>query len=163
LYPLFTGDVDTKPAADLIFTKDSFMLRAFFVTTAILVSFGAIAEDAWPRTAKLYFIEPADGATITGKVVVKFGLTGLGVAPAGVDKPNTGHHHILVDTDAPTGIDLQNPLQQDDEHRHFGGGQTETVLDLKPGPHTLQLILGDQNHVPRDPPLVSQKIKIVVK
>jgi hypothetical protein len=151
LYPLFTGDVDTKPAADLIFTKDSFMLRAFFVTTAILVSFGAIAEDAWPRTAKLYFIEPADGATITGKVVVKFGLTGLGVAPAGVDK------------DAPTGIDLQNPLQQDDEHRHFGGGQTETVLDLKPGPHTLQLILGDQNHVPRDPPLVSQKIKIVVK
>jgi hypothetical protein len=121
------------------------------------------AEDFWPQGAKVYFIEPSDGETVTGNVTVKFGLVGLGVAPAGVDKPKTGHHHILVDADAPQGPELQEPLTMDEHHRHFGGGQTETTLDLPPGPHTLQLIMGDMNHVPHDPPLESQKITITVK
>jgi hypothetical protein len=123
----------------------------------------ASAEDFWPPDAKVYFIEPADGAVVEGKVTVKFGLSGLGVAPAGVDKPKTGHHHVLVDTDPPQGAELQEPLIMDEHHRHFGGGQTETMLALPPGPHTLQLIVGDMNHVPHDPPLISQKITITVQ
>jgi hypothetical protein len=123
----------------------------------------AAAEDFWPEGAKVYFIEPSDGAVINGKVTVKFGLSGLGVAPAGVDKPKTGHHHILVDTDAPQGPDLGGPLVADEHHRHFGGGQTETTLDLPSGPHTLQLIVGDMNHVPHDPPLISEKITVTVQ
>jgi hypothetical protein len=124
----------------------------------------ALAESPWPANAKIYFIEPANGAVINGKVTVKFGLAGLGVAPAGVDKPNTGHHHLLIDIDAPTGEKLSQPIPPPDAHvRHFGGGQTETALDLPPGKHTLQLILGDSAHVPHDPPLVSEKITIEVK
>jgi Domain of unknown function (DUF4399) len=123
----------------------------------------AKADDFWPKDAKVYFIEPADGATITGKVTVKFGLAGLGVAPAGVDKPKTGHHHILVDADLPQGAELQDPIMMDEHHRHFGGGQTETVLELSPGQHTLQLLMGDTNHVPHDPPLASEKITITVQ
>lgn len=123
----------------------------------------ALAESPWPSTARVYFIEPANGAVVTGKVTVKFGLSGLGVAPAGVEKPNTGHHHLLVDTDAPTSAKLDQPLPVDAHVRHFGGGQTETVLDLPPGRHTLQLMVGDANHIPHNPPLTSQKIEIEVK
>ena len=132
-------------------------------TTGALPALNAQAADFWPKDASVYVMEPADGATITGKVTVKFGLRGVGVAPAGVDKPATGHHHILVDQAAPEGAALEAPLPADPGHRHFGGGQTETVLDLPPGAHTLQLILGDQNHVPHNPPLVSQVVKITVK
>ncbi len=98
-----------------------------------------------------------------GKVTVKFGLSGLGVAPAGVEKPNTGHHHLLIDVDAPTGTTLAEPLPADAHVKHFGGGQTETTLELPPGRHTLQLIVGDANHIPHDPPLESEKIAIEVK
>jgi hypothetical protein len=123
----------------------------------------ALAESSWPANARVYFIEPANGAVVKGKVAVKFGLSGLGVAPAGVEKPNTGHHHLLIDTDAPTGEKLNQPLPNDAHVRHFGGGQTETAIELSPGRHTLQLIVGDANHVPHDPPLESQKIEIEVK
>lgn len=133
---------------------------AFVVLSAVS---GAHAENFWPADAKVYFIAPEDGAKISGKTTVKFGLVGLGVAPAGVEKPKTGHHHLLIDVDAPTGAELNAPLPVDAQHRHFGGGQTETVLDLPPGKHTLQLIFGDQNHIPHDPPLVSEKIAIEVK
>jgi hypothetical protein len=137
------------------------------LTALAIIFFGlsgaAVADSPWPANAKLYFIEPANGAVISGKVTVKFGLSGLGVAPAGVDKPNTGHHHLLIDTDAPTGEKLNQPLPVDAHVRHFGGGQTETVLDLPPGKHSLQLIFGDANHIPHDPPLESEKIEIEVK
>lgn len=135
------------------------------LAAALLCFSGAAwAESPWPANAKVYFIAPADGATINGKVIVKFGLSGLGVAPAGVEKPNTGHHHLLIDVDPPSGAKLDEALPINDPHiKHFGGGQTETALDLPPGRHTLQLIFGDASHVPHDPPLVSEKITIEVK
>lgn len=125
----------------------------------------AQAQDGayWPEDAMLYIISPEDGATVASPVTVRFGLKGMGVAPAGVDKARTGHHHLLIDTDAPAGEDLAMPLPADENHVHFGGGQTETVIDLSPGTHTLQLIMGDMNHVPHDPPLVSKKITITVE
>lgn len=114
-----------------------------------------------PAGAKVYIISPSDGATVGREVTVRFGLDGMGVAPAGVAKDNTGHHHLLVDVKEmpPAG----QPIPADAHHIHFGGGQTQTTLKLTPGTHTLQLELGDQNHVPFDPPLVSKKITIHVK
>src|SRR5690606_33961447 len=105
-----------------------------------------------PPGALVYFITPADGETVRSPVVVRFGLQGMGVAPAGVASPNPGHHHLVVDAPTPP---LDQPLPADEQHIHFGGGQTETVLALPPGRHELQLILADANHVPHDPPLVS--------
>lgn len=125
----------------------------------------APAPAALPRTprpadARLYFISPSDGAVVTSPVTVRFGLAGMGVAPAGVDKPDTGHHHLIVDAPTPP---LDRPLPKDAQHIHFGGGQTETNLELAPGKHELQLVLADANHVPHDPPLVSSRITITVK
>lgn len=113
-----------------------------------------------PAGAKVYFIEPADSATVTNPVTVKFGIEGMEVAPAGTDKPNTGHHHVLIDTALE---DFDAPIPADDKHKHFGKGQTETQLELAPGEHTLQLILGDQNHVPHDPAVESESITITVE
>jgi len=93
-------------------------------------------------------------------VVVRFGLKGMGIAPAGVKFDNTGHHHLLIDTDAPS--DLNAPLPANDKIVHFGKGQTETALTLTPGKHTLQLLLGDQSHIPHDPAVMSKKITITV-
>lgn len=114
-----------------------------------------------PAGAEVYIISPSDGATVGQEVTVRFGLKGMGVAPAGVDKDKTGHHHLLLDVDTlpPAG----QPIPADAQHIHFGGGQTQTTLKLTPGTHTLQLELGDRNHVPFDPPLVSSKITIHVK
>jgi hypothetical protein len=125
----------------------------------------ADAPAALPRTprpadAVLYVISPADGATVRSPVTIRFGLKGMGVAPAGVDVPNTGHHHLVVDAPTPP-LDL--PLPADAQHIHFGGGQTETTLELPPGTHTLQLILADKVHIPHDPPLVSERITITVE
>jgi hypothetical protein len=114
-----------------------------------------------PEGAKVYFISPQDGETVTSPVTVRFGLSGMGVAPAGTDRPHTGHHHLLIDLDAPPALD--RPLPADENHVHFGGGQTETTIELDPGAHTLQLLLGDMNHVPHDPPVLSEKIRIEVK
>lgn len=125
----------------------------------------ARAEDAqaWPRDARVYFISPADGATVKSPVHVVFGLMGLGVAPAGTEKPHTGHHHLLIDTELPAGEALDEPIPADAHHIHFGGGQTETTVELAPGTHTLQLVVGDANHVPHNPPLASKKITITVE
>jgi hypothetical protein len=112
-----------------------------------------------PAAAKVYFIQPQDGATVKRPVHVVMGLSGMGIAPAGVDAAETGHHHILVDVDKPN---TEAMLPMDDKHRHFGRGQTETMLDIPAGRHTLQLVLGDRNHVPHDPPVMSQKITITV-
>jgi hypothetical protein len=113
-----------------------------------------------PADARLYIVSPADGATVKSPVTVVFGLSGMGVAPAGVKYPNTGHHHLIVDAPLPP---LDEPLPSDEHHLHFGGGQTETELELSPGRHTLQLVLGDHVHVPHDPPLVSKRITITVE
>jgi hypothetical protein len=114
-----------------------------------------------PAGAMVYIIEPADGATVTNPVRVVFGLKGMGVAPAGTDRPDTGHHHLLIDTGLPA--DLNVPIPNDDQHKHFGGGQTETTLMLSPGRHTLQLLLGDNLHVPFDPPIASSVVTIEVQ
>ena len=124
---------------------------------------GAWAADAgyWPKDASVYIITPRNGATVKNPITVRFGLKGVGVAPAGVNYPNTGHHHLLIDTDLPSNLD--QPLPVTDNIKHFGKGQTETTLSLPPGKHTLQLVVGDMNHVPHDPPLKSKKITINVE
>lgn len=131
-----------------------------------IVAFSVQAEDALPRNtspagAELYIIAPQDGETVKGPVTVRFGLRGMGVAPAGINMVGTGHHHLLVDVEALPAMD--KPLPKDDQHQHFGAGQTETTLNLAPGKHTLQLVLGDQLHIPHDPPVVSKKITITVE
>ncbi len=114
-----------------------------------------------PENAKAYIISPADGAVVTSPVLVQFGLSGMGVAPAGLSKENTGHHHLAIDRDLPP-LDAYLPAS-DETFMHFGGGQTQVLLDLAPGAHTLQLILGDQDHLPHDAPVASQKITITVE
>ena len=109
---------------------------------------------------KVYFISPADGETVHGEVKVIFGLKGMGVAPAGVEVANTGHHHLLIDVDVLPALD--GPLPATDNIRHFGGGQTETTLALPAGKHTLQLLLGNHLHIPHNPPVMSEKITITV-
>lgn len=111
--------------------------------------------------AELYFISPQNGDHVGGEVNVQFGLRGMGVAPAGIDADNTGHHHLLIDMDALPPMDA--PLPKTDQVRHFGGGQTETTLNLTAGKHTLQLILGNHSHIPHNPPVMSEKIIIVVE
>ncbi len=111
--------------------------------------------------ASVYIISPKNGETVASPVKVVFGLTGMGVAPAGIDMPNTGHHHILVDADLPANLAM--PLPADEHHVHFGKGQTEAMVTLPPGKHTLQLVLGDKLHVPFDPVVASTKITVTVK
>jgi hypothetical protein len=113
-----------------------------------------------PAGAKVYFLAPANGAEVKGPVKVVFGLAGMGVAPAGTQKEHTGHHHLLID--GPT-VDTSKPLPTTDQVRHFGNGQTETTVELKPGKHTLQLVLGDWKHQPHQPPVMSETITITVK
>jgi hypothetical protein len=121
-----------------------------------------------PEGAEVYFVGLEDGDTVTSPLTVHFGLRGMGVAPAMTDMPNTGHHHLLINR-APMGEGPDGAeewlygLPADDNHRHFGGGQTEVTLDLPPGQHTLQLVLGDMNHVPHDPPVASAVITITVE
>lgn len=140
-------------------------LRTLITATAaaFAVSSTSFAQDfrqPAPEGAKVYFLEPANGAAISGPVTVKFGLSGMGVAPAGVEQKNTGHHHVLVNQKLE---DPKGPIPADDKHRHFGGGQTETTLTLPPGTHTLQLVLGDHNHIPHNPIVASEIITITVK
>ena len=122
-----------------------------------LLACSALYAQAQPE---LYFIEPVDGATVTSPVTVKFGLKGFGVAPAGVPFNNTGHHHLIVDAPLPA---LDKPIPADKNHLHYGAGQTETTLDLAPGKHTLQLLLGDHLHTPHKDPIISKQITITVK
>lgn len=114
-----------------------------------------------PPGSYVYIGWPNDGETIRSThVKVWFGTRNFGVAPAGTSMPNTGHHHLLIDTDMPK---LDEAIPNDKKHLHFGGGQTETVVDLAPGTHTLQLLMGDGNHIPHNPPLASKKITIHVR
>ena len=110
-------------------------------------------------SSELYFIEPKDGQVVEKTFVVKFGLKDFGVAPAGYDINNTGHHHLLIDVELP---DLNKPIPADANHLHFGGGQTETLVTLSPGEYSLQLLVGDKFHIPHNPPVISEKIKVTV-
>ncbi|NND45984.1 MAG: DUF4399 domain-containing protein [Xanthomonadales bacterium] len=121
----------------------------------------AVSLPLAASAGELYFISPADGAVTGTEVSVKFGLRGMGVAPAGVEREGTGHHHLLIDLEELP--DLAQPLPATGNVRHFGGGQTEAVIELAPGTHTLQLLLGDHAHIPHDPPVVSEKITIEVR
>jgi len=136
----------------------NYLVLSFF----LLSSGSGYSNDEEPRnTANLYIISPADGTTQKNPVKIVFGLSGMGVAPAGVDIANTGHHHLLIDLD--TLPDKSLPIPNDDKHRHFGAGQTETTIDLSKGSHTLQLILGNHSHVPHETPVVSKKITINIE
>jgi hypothetical protein len=112
-----------------------------------------------PKNAKVYFVYPTNNSYVSRTPVIRFGLIGMGVAPAGIEKANTGHHHLLIDTKLPP---LDQPIPNDFNHLHFGAGQTEAQVTLPLGVHTLQLLLGDENHVPHDPPIYSTPIKVTV-
>jgi Domain of unknown function (DUF4399) len=114
-----------------------------------------------PKDASLYIISPKDGATISGPFWCVFGLRGMGISHAGDKFPSSGHHHLFIDEDEP--LNPSEPIPQDKKHLHYGSGQTEALIQLSPGQHTLRLVLGDAKHFPFDPPLVSKKITITVK
>jgi hypothetical protein len=136
----------------------------FAVALSALVAGSAAAQTPAPDGAELYFVGLEDGATVTSPVTIVFGLRGMGVAPADIQRDNTGHHHLFLNR-APfdPAADGGFSIPADDNHRHFGGGQTEVMLDLPPGTHTLQLVLGDHAHAPHDPPVVSEVITITVQ
>jgi len=142
------------------------MNKTFLVTTLTLTALTGLAiaqvpKTKAPETASAYIISPKDGETVSSPVTVRFGLKGMGVAPAGANLPNTGHHHLLIDVATPP--DVNAPLPATDTIKHFGGGQTETEITLTPGKHTLQLVLGDYLHIPHEKPITSPKITITVK
>ena len=142
------------------------ILAALFALSAV----GAVFAQGAPSSpgAGVYFVNLSDGDTVSSPVKVVFGLSGMGVAPAGIEKEGTGHHHLLIDR-PPMGQgedgeeELLFSVTTDDNHRHFGGGQTEASVELAPGAHTLQLVLGDHNHVPHTPPVMSAVITVTVK
>ena len=126
-------------------------------TPVVLGSYNKVAAVSG---TSLYFINVKNGDSVTSPVNVQFGLRGMGVSPAGVEKVGTGHHHLLVDVPE---LDVNNGIPMSDQHRHFGLGQTEVSIALKPGVHTLQLVLGDQNHIPHHPVVMSERITVTVK
>ena len=143
--------------------KTRFLPRLALGAALVLAVTGvAFAERTpSPAGAEVYIVSPKDGAKVKGPVTVVFGLKGMGIAPAGIKFDNTGHHHLLIDADAPA--DLAQPLPANEHNVHFGKGQTETTVTLPPGKHTLQLVFADYLHTPHDPALVSKKITVTVE
>ena len=129
-------------------------MSKFLVTLFFIFSISVAAS------AEVYIISPKDGEEVSSPVEVIFGLQGMGIAPAGINFPNTGHHHLLIDLDQLP--DLKSGIPADAQHLHFGKGQTQALIELDPGEHSLQLLLGDWMHVPHETPVVSEKIKILV-
>ncbi|WP_415922206.1 DUF4399 domain-containing protein [Tateyamaria sp. SN6-1] len=133
-----------------------------------LTSAAAAQDTPSAEGASVYFVNIEDGATVSGPVTVVFGLDGMGIAPAGVEYENSGHHHLLINR-APMGEgeegaeELLYGIPADENHIHYGKGQTQATLDLPAGTHTLQLVLGDLNHVPHVPPVMSDVITITVE
>ena len=132
------------------------MFKSFYLL--IFVLFSSLVST---NEIELYFIEPKDGAAVNGPVKIIFGLSGMGVAPAGIDFPNTGHHHLLVDLENLP--DLSKPIPANKNHIHFGKGQTETILELPKGKRTLQLLMGNYLHIPHKEPVISDKITIFIE
>ena len=120
----------------------------------------ALARTASVEGAEVFFIAPADGATVSNPISIEFGIAGMDVVKAGNDQPNSGHHHLLIDTGLP---DLGLPIPAHEHHVHFGDGSTSTQISLPPGEHTLQMLLGDHTHIPHNPPLTSAQITIMVE
>ena len=139
--------------------RRTWVLVAAFAALVLAGSPAVAQQSTMPQDAKVYILWPSDGQVIKGAFWVRMGLSGAGIAPAGVQKANTGHHHLIVDADLPP---MDQPIPNDHNHLHFGLGQTEARLDLPPGRHTLQLLLGDENHIPHNPPLYSKRITITV-
>lgn len=144
------------------------IIKGLLFSTALAVAPCAYAQNTpAPEGASLFFINLEDGSTVSSPVTVQFGLSGMGVAPAGTEKEATGHHHLFVNR-PPLGEgefgaeELELGIPADENHVHFGGGQTQTTIELPPGQHTLQLVLGDHGHVPHDPPVTSEVITITV-
>ena len=146
---------NTLKTRNYLFNILSFLLSVFF-----LIPLSAVEKSSSPDKTRLYIISPQDGDTVTSPVKVIFGLNGMGVAPAGIKMKNTGHHHLLIDLAQLPDINL--PIPSDQHHRHYGKGQTEALIELEKGEHTLQLILGDHMHVPHEPPIISKKIRVIV-
>jgi hypothetical protein len=140
------------------------MTRRAVVVAGIAAAMAPAMALAGPtpasKDAYLYIIWPNDGEKIKGAFWCRFGLRNMGVTRAGDKTPGVGHHHLFIDVDEK--LDPNEPIPQDKKHLHFGAGQTEVRLELPPGPHTLQLVLGDADHIPFNPPLVSKKIHITV-
>jgi hypothetical protein len=137
---------------------------AFFLL--MLLSSATIAgagETSAPADAKVYFINLKDGDRVISPLVIRFGLSGMGVAPAGTEAPNTGHHHLFIDAPALEGDALNEAIPMDEHHVHFGKGQTETTITLSKGQHTLQLVLGDWTHIPHKTPVMSERITVTVE
>ena len=132
------------------------MTKKFILLSIILINSFVLGASE----SKVYFINLKDGDIVENPILIQFGLSGKGVAPAGVNIENTGHHHLLIDVKA---IDFYMPIPSSKNHLHFGGGQTESSIELTPGEHELQLVLGDLYHVPHSPPITSKRIKITVK
>lgn len=135
---------------------------AFSVWMMVVAAPSAQAAGApAPKDAIVYFIWPSNGTVIHGgKLWVRMGLRNMGVGPKGTEIPNVGHHHLLINTELPP---LDQPIPSDRNHLHFGAGETEARIELPPGKHTLQLLLGDREHRPHDPPVYSKKITVIVR
>jgi hypothetical protein len=126
----------------------------YFIFSSFLFLSSFISSEA-----KVYFINLNDGDQVQSPFLIQFGLSDMGIAPAGTDRNNTGHHHLLINVND---IDLSKPIPSSSNHIHFGGGQTESLVELLPGSYSMQLVLGNMTHTPHDPPVVSQKINITV-
>lgn len=140
-------------------------MRHLSLALAMLLSTVALAragETPAPADAKVFFVNLKDGETVTSPVAIRFGLTGMSIAPAGTETPNTGHHHLLIDAEPLTGDALNEAIPMDEHHVHYGKGQTEASVTLPPGKHTLQLVLGDWSHIPHKPPVMSERITVNV-
>ena len=139
-------------------------MRRMHALLLLMVAGSALAagllRSTAPAEARAYIISPLDGATVSSPVTVQFGLRAMGIAPAGIAMPNTGHHHLLIDVDLPP---MDQPVPADERHLHFGKGQTEASVTLAPGRHRLQLLLADHLHLPHEPPVVSEPITITVR
>src|SRR6202162_3756831 len=150
-----------RPSREIRMTPSS-VFRASLLLALAGIPAVATAQTAAPPNASVYIINVKDGDTVTSPFKVQFGLTGMGIAPAGVERPNTGHNHLLIDTTL-SPDELKQPIVMDDKHRHFGGGQTETMLTLPPGQHRRQLEFADWPHVPFHPPVMSPIVTVTVK
>ncbi len=142
--------------------KKLFAAATAFAAGLAMSTVATAGETPSPAGAKVYFVNVKDGATLKNPVTIQFGLKGMGVAPAGTEKAKTGHHHLIINEKI-EGEELNEGIPSDEQHRHFGGGQTEITVDLPAGKHTLQLVLGDQNHIPHNPPVMSQRISVTVE
>jgi len=137
------------------------MVRLFLIfTCVILLTANIFVRTRSPENAEVYFITPVDGETVINPVVLKFGLKNMRAVPLWINEENTGHHHLIIDTVLPN---LNLPIPKDDQHIHYGQGETETELTLPSGQHTLQLLLADSSHIPHDPPVYSEPISITVE